>query len=91
MVENAGFRSARTTDTGVRVTADKLETLPGMTFQTFMNSYASRVITLTSGSAASLIRLIALVRCRPADGRSPEKRGFMRGRSVTAGVAGMAA
>jgi peptidoglycan/xylan/chitin deacetylase (PgdA/CDA1 family) len=50
MVENAGFRSARTTDAGVRATADKLGTLPGMTFQTFMNSYASQV-TLTSGEA----------------------------------------
>jgi len=50
MVENAGFRSARTTDGGVRVTADKLGTLPGMTFQTFMNSYASQVM-LTSGEA----------------------------------------
>jgi hypothetical protein len=50
MVEHAGFRSARTVDAGVRATADKLETLPGMTFQTFMNSYAGQV-TLTSGEA----------------------------------------
>jgi peptidoglycan/xylan/chitin deacetylase (PgdA/CDA1 family) len=43
IVENAGFRSARTADGGVHATADKLETLPGMTFQTFVRSYSSRV------------------------------------------------
>jgi peptidoglycan/xylan/chitin deacetylase (PgdA/CDA1 family) len=50
MVANAGFRSARTVGGGVRVTADKLGTLPGMTFQTFTDSYASQE-TLTSGEA----------------------------------------
>jgi peptidoglycan/xylan/chitin deacetylase (PgdA/CDA1 family) len=39
MVEAAGFRSARTADGGTRVTAEKLLTLPGFTFQTFINSY----------------------------------------------------
>jgi peptidoglycan/xylan/chitin deacetylase (PgdA/CDA1 family) len=50
MVEAAGFRSARTVNAGVRATADKLGMLPGMTFQTFINSYANQVM-LTSGEA----------------------------------------
>jgi peptidoglycan/xylan/chitin deacetylase (PgdA/CDA1 family) len=43
IVENAGFRSARTADGGVRVTDAKLGTLPGMTFQTFIRSYSNQV------------------------------------------------
>jgi peptidoglycan/xylan/chitin deacetylase (PgdA/CDA1 family) len=50
MVREAGFRTARTADAGTRATANNIETLPGMTFQTFINSYISRV-TLTSGEA----------------------------------------
>ena len=45
-----GCHEQTTVDGGVRATADRLGTLPGMTFQTFMNSYASQV-TLTSGEA----------------------------------------
>ena len=50
MVRQAGFRTARTVDAGTRVTVNNFETLPGMTFQTFINSYTSQV-TLTSGEA----------------------------------------
>ena len=50
MVREAGFRTARTADAGTRATANNFETLPGMTFQTFINSYISQV-TLTSGAA----------------------------------------
>jgi peptidoglycan/xylan/chitin deacetylase (PgdA/CDA1 family) len=50
MVQEAGFRTARTVDAGTRATAANLEKLPGMTFQTFINSYISQV-TLTSGEA----------------------------------------
>jgi peptidoglycan/xylan/chitin deacetylase (PgdA/CDA1 family) len=50
MVQEAGFRTARTVDAGTRATANNLEKLPGMTFQTFINSYISPV-TLTSGEA----------------------------------------
>jgi peptidoglycan/xylan/chitin deacetylase (PgdA/CDA1 family) len=50
MVAEAGFRTARTVDGGVRATANNFKRLPGMTFQTFINSYSSQV-TLTSGEA----------------------------------------
>jgi peptidoglycan/xylan/chitin deacetylase (PgdA/CDA1 family) len=50
VVEAAGFRSARTVRVGTRVTVDELGTLPGLTFPTFSNSYASRV-TLISAEA----------------------------------------
>jgi len=48
MVENAGFRSARTVDAGTRATVEELGTLPGMTFGTFQHSYGGAV-QLTSG------------------------------------------
>lgn len=43
MVKAAGFRSARTINAGIRATADELDTLPGITFRTFINSYARQV------------------------------------------------
>jgi peptidoglycan/xylan/chitin deacetylase (PgdA/CDA1 family) len=49
-VREAGFRTARTVDAGTRVTANNFEKLPGMTFQTFINSYLGQA-TLTSGEA----------------------------------------
>jgi peptidoglycan/xylan/chitin deacetylase (PgdA/CDA1 family) len=48
MVEDAGFRSARTVDAGTRATVEELGTLPGMTFGTFQHSYGGAV-QLTSG------------------------------------------
>ena len=42
-VQAAGFRSARTVEGDTRVTADGLETLPGLPFPTFFRSYVSRV------------------------------------------------
>jgi peptidoglycan/xylan/chitin deacetylase (PgdA/CDA1 family) len=48
MVREAGFRTARTVDDGVRATPTNFERLPGMTFQTFINSHVGPV-TLTSG------------------------------------------
>jgi peptidoglycan/xylan/chitin deacetylase (PgdA/CDA1 family) len=50
MVQAAGFRTARTADGGTRVTAEKLLTLPGFTFQTFINSYIVSQITPTAAS-----------------------------------------
>jgi peptidoglycan/xylan/chitin deacetylase (PgdA/CDA1 family) len=50
MVREAGFRTARTVDDGVRATPTNFERLPGMTFQTFINSHVGPV-TLTSGEA----------------------------------------
>jgi len=50
MVKAAGFRSARTINAGIRVTADELDTLPGITFRTFINSYA-RQVTISSDGA----------------------------------------
>jgi peptidoglycan/xylan/chitin deacetylase (PgdA/CDA1 family) len=47
MVQAAGFRSARTVEGDIRVTADALETLPGLPFPTFFRSYVGRV-TLTA-------------------------------------------
>jgi peptidoglycan/xylan/chitin deacetylase (PgdA/CDA1 family) len=48
MVEDAGFRSARTVDAGTRATLGELGTLPGMTFGTFQRSY-NGAVQLTSG------------------------------------------
>ena len=50
MVKAAGFRSARTINAGIRVTADTLDTLPGITFQTFINSYAHQLTLPPDGA-----------------------------------------
>jgi peptidoglycan/xylan/chitin deacetylase (PgdA/CDA1 family) len=49
IVAEVGFHTARTVDAGVRATANNFKRLPGMTFQTFINSYSPSQVTLTSG------------------------------------------
>jgi hypothetical protein len=69
MVQAAGFRSARTADGGTRVTAEKLLTLPGFTFQTFINSYIVSEITSTvAAPRASSTRVSRRCYCGSATG-----------------------